>query len=647
MLHLGRLLIKALADAAKSVGRAASSPEALPGPHAAYIPNVIVRTHKGHALRFYDDLIRQKTELINCMATRHEASCSQMKLLHFFVKWAFVLLAAGVCVAQQPVKSLCPMLPATPATPGHPHPQPRPQSSQVSVTQDNGVTVAHIITADGCFPERDPYQDPPGSNFLPTIWTNAFDGSGHEMPNTLPSTPDVPYNLHDGDPVVTRDLNPRSPTDDLQEIFDLVEFRANKANARPLSQLDSTEIGNNLQRGIDILEGNPVPDRLYSGLPLLHYKGPEKARVVSPILDQNGKVIGGNINIHQVWYDTHIESDVAFIDTTPVAEVPWTITYTIDVLSRGNDDFSPFVMYFDDPALSRTPLPHVAMDQTFFNMEEGTRTVFKIKMAPGKYYNLTHHWGWRAHPPRAQAVENATKRIPPSSNGKTLVDWEVAVFGINPSENKVQAIARIGDLAPEKRMWAAFRAGQQALAKSDYKSVAARVQEAREAFYDWRDRTRLPRGVSIDRSADLTLFYVNNTIYGEFRDGTIDFPQWTRRGTVLKVSLINGDYFEHGYQNVDFGGARGWENQFQSSVQSGGAGALFSFGRVHWWPNIPTLLGGTPFLVVIPPAVHTQGAQDMLGRYKVEITYQYEPSRRLRFDQFDPIHHDVAIFSVH
>jgi hypothetical protein len=32
---------------------------------------------------------------------------------------------------------------------------------------------------------------------------------------------------------------------------------------------------------------------------------------------------------------------------------------------------------------------------------------------------------------------------------------------------------------------------------------------------------------------------------------------------------------------------------------------------------------------------------------KVQITYNYEPSRRLRFYQFDPLHHDVAIFSVH
>ncbi len=29
------------------------------------------------------------------------------------------------------------------------------------------------------------------------------------------------------------------------------------------------------------------------------------------------------------------------------------------------------------------------------------------------------------------------------------------------------------------------------------------------------------------------------------------------------------------------------------------------------------------------------------------MTFNFDPSRRLRFYQFDPLHHDVAIFSVH
>ena len=573
-----------------------------------------------------------------------------------------VLVATALCLAQQPPvveKCACPppsstaSLTATAPMPGpfgHPHPQMRIEPSTATTIGNT----TRVITGKSLFQESDPFRYPPGTNFLPTIYTNMFDGFGKEMPNTLPSTPDVPYNLHDGDPVISK-IDPRSPTDDLLDVLEInIPLRPDKsAAALPRKQMKSAteppattdeEIGKQLQRGLDILEGNVVPDRVYSGLPLLHYKGPEKCKKVSPIRDATGKVIGGNVNVHQVWYDIHIESDTAFFDTTEVKDVPWTVTYTVDVLNRAHDDFSPFVMYFDDPALSppgMPPMPHVGMDQSYFNMEEGTRTVFKIKMAPGKYYNLVYTWGWRNHPPRVQVTENACKRIKDASgNNKTLVQWEADVFGENPSASeaaKLAAIAKIGDLAPEKRMWSALRVARDAARVRDYATVKAKLNAALRAYWEWRNRTQLPSGVQVDRNADVTLLYVNNTIYAEIiGGGWVDFPKWNLRGTTLKITLLNGDYFEHGYQNVDFGGARGWENQFQSSVKLGGSGCWFTFGRAHWWMNIPGM-------VVVPPS----SPYNNPGMHKVEITYNYEPSRRLRFYQFDPVHHDVAVFSVH
>jgi hypothetical protein len=35
------------------------------------------------------------------------------------------------------------------------------------------------------------------------------------------------------------------------------------------------------------------------------------------------------------------------------------------------------------------------------------------------------------------------------------------------------------------------------------------------------------------------------------------------------------------------------------------------------------------------------------SQHIVEIEYNFEPSRRLRIYQFDPLHHDVAIYSLH
>src|SRR5262249_42111692 len=132
----------------------------------------------------------------------------------------------------------------------------------------------------------------------------------------------------------------------------------------------------------------------------------------------------------------------------------------------------------------------------------------------------------------------------------------------------------------------------------------------------------------------------NNTIYGELRHGGwIDFPKWEERGTTLKVTLYNGDYYKHGYMNVDFGGARGWENQFKSSERLGGSGCQFTFGRDHWSFNMDMMKP-----VILDPAVR---GNDELKPQRVYITFNFEPSRRLRFYQFDPLHHDVGIYSIH
>lgn len=561
----------------------------------------------------------------------------------------------------------CPY-PGTPAKSPrcHPYPQPRPKPS--IVTKDGDTIV--VTTGESLFPKPkvDPFTLPPGTNFLPTIYTNMYDGYGREMLNTLPSTPANPYNLHDGDPKVTT-IDPTSPSDDLRAVFDKVAVLL-AAQPRPG---DPAAIAEVLQTGIDVLEGNPRPGRAYSGFPLLHYMGPAKIKPVKAITDKNGKVTGGNVDIHQIWYDGHIETDTSFIDPSAVLDVPWTVTYTVDILNRGEDDFSPFVIYVD-PILNKVtneiePLPHIGMDQTFFPMENGTRTVLKIKNAPGRYLNMTYTWGWRNHPPRIQVTENARKKAKIAGRPElSLPDWERLVFCPNEPNEPIQpcipnstpqlkerAIGMIGDLAPEKQMWLALRDALAAASKGDSATVKTRIAGARASFDDFRDRTRLPRAgkyrIEADPGSDLTLLYVNNTIYAEFSDRSagiddaqrIDFDRWKLRGTTLDVTIYNGDHFEHGYENVDFGGSRGWENQFKSSVSLGGSGCWFTFGRAHWWPNIPN----TPdneLTVVVPAAARSPYVP---SRQKVRFLYNYEPSRRLRFYQFDPLHHDVAIFSVH
>ncbi|MFC1665546.1 hypothetical protein ACFL17_07965 [Pseudomonadota bacterium] len=523
-------------------------------------------------------------------------------------------------------------------------------------THHDVVTLRSCWDPEPGFAEQDPWGPSGPSNLLPTVYKNSPDMFGTEMPNTLPSTEQNPYNLHD-DPVVER-IDPRSPTTDLDAIFRQLE---------ELAEGNRTDTGL-IQFAVDILEGNPV-NRIWSGVPLLHYQGPNKIKNVVPIKDGKGRVVGGNVVVNQYWFDSHIESDTALVNPAAVLHVPWTITYRIHTLDRGHDDFASMVMYFANPkGTMGMQIPHVAMDQTFFPMEEGLLTTFKVKMSRGKYYNLSYHWGWRIHPPRVQVIENSLKEF----WGISLLDWEKGVFGDNPTaseEAKLAAISKIGDIAPAKRMWNGLRAMLQ-LTDTDKNldtnlsnpiqrmfygvkgessnPLLDEIKEVRSAFQDWSDRSRLPAGIELDPNSDITLLYANNTIYGEIDDIQGDHVKelsaWRKRGYVANITLYNGDYFPHGYVNVDFGGRRGWENTFHSTTAVGGAGVWFTFGRFHWWIN-----AGAPNVgaIIVPPAAQVTSKADILGRHTVSIEMNFEPSKRLRMYQFDPLHHDVAVWSVH
>lgn len=492
---------------------------------------------------------------------------------------------------------------------GHPYPQPMPMLPAPPTLLPDGITF-HVDTSTSPLPV--------GQNELQYVESNVFDSGGNEVPNTLPSRPGVPFNLHDG-PVVTSNISKTSPKDDLNQTLTDIQKAARKG------LVDQQKI----QFGLDILEGNAIANRVYSGFALLHYTGPEKIKVVDPVTR--------NVNIHQIWYDNHIESDTALLDVSTVKDVPYTITYTLDVLNGGADDFSPFVMYFDlpNPMIQGMLPPLVAMDATFYPMNDGKRFVIKLKQAPGKYYNLTYTWGWRIHPPRVQVTENSNKTagLNPDGTPRTLAQWEIATFGSAPRSSeasKLAAIAQIGELAPAKRMWQALRNARTAPANQ----VVALMTDALISFNDWSDRTHLPRGVQADANADVTLFFVNNTIYGNART----FTNWNGRGSLFKATVLNGDHFVHGYMNVDFGGSRGWENQFQDA---GGPGSSHTFGRNYWWINAG---GPAPFGPInIPPAA-TDGTPTLR---KVEIVLNHDGPERIKLYQFDPLHHDVAVYSLH
>jgi len=438
--------------------------------------------------------------------------------------------------------------------------------------------------------------------------------------------------------------------------------------------------------GIDILEGNPVAKRAYSGFPLLHYQGPIKTQTVTPTV-QNGVVVGGTVTIHQVWYDTHVESDTSYLDPTAVNNVPWTIHYVVDVLNRGYDDFAGYIMYFDDPN-NYSPakkVPNVGLDNTFFPMADGNRYEFDIAMAPARFWNLSYHWGWRKHPPRVQVVENVL--IPVGGRPRNAVEFDAFCPNnqqagytcpalLSDPTVKNTAISMIGDVAPAKRMWNDFHA---ILTGANGSAVLGVLADLDSAFNDWQNRTRMPAGLTEDPNADETLLFVNDTIYGHIKGFTRDMQpemfKYQKRGDQVRVALLNGDYFPHAYMLVDFGGIRGWENTFQNTLPIGGQGPLFTFGRNHWW--IHTASGPIPIPIATRPATNPGPVVTLaslrdtddpstpdwnriwqrkptqintvqgLGMHTVIVNFNYDPPSRLRMYQFDGFHHDEGIWSPH
>ena len=604
----------------------------------------------------------------------------------------------------------------------------QPRTPFETRTQSTDGKTTFLSTAQQILPTGDSFgPNPP--NMIPTKYENAESCRGTPIPNTLPSRPGNPYNLHPTPSVSPIDKT--SPTDDLDRIMDELESMLVVDD-----ELDSMLVGDATaviinagraqrlaQDAIDIIEGNTLSGdltgRVYEGFPLLHYLGGLKTKSVDPITK--------TVTVNQIWYDSHIESDTAYIDPTIVDDEEWKIIYHVNMLSRSHDDFAPYAMFFDDPDeldfrdvggmnMAGMNIPNVGMDQTFFPMEDGLRYTYEMKMPPARFWNLTYHWGWRNHPPRVQVVENVKVLI---AGGMPRNFAEIMVFGQNPrasERTKLAAIDMIGDHAPAKRMWRMFRelesASRNSVGETLEKSLNTTMPKIRQAFYDWQNRNKLPTGFVADPDADMSILFINNTMYGEIKghDGRAEVRidhLWTKKGDKVRIELLNGDYFPHAYVLVDFGGLRGWENTFHNTLPLGGGGPLFTFGRNYFWIHVA---GGGPIPVppanrselplvtnqvlsmesvfkkknhkrkwvdlsvwgdlmdpvaeartadyqittdasvrgelADPPAAETRTVGG-IGQHTVEVTFNYQPARRLRMYQFDALHHDVAVWSVH
>ena len=273
--------------------------------------------------------------------------------------------------------------------------------------------------------------------------------------------------------------------------------------------------------------------------------------------------------------------------------------------------------------------------------QEGTRTVLRIKMAPAEYYKPGLHLGL-AHAPAARPGDRERHQ---DGGPARRSQWEIDVFGPDPrasEEAKLAAIAKIGDLAPAKRMWqrpAQARATRPRARRLAAGRAAAR-RGGRHAFQDWQDRTQLPaRRRARPRRRPHPLLRQQHDLRRVHRRRThqlpgVADPRHAAQGDARQRRLLHHALPERRLRR---------RPRLGEPVQVVGQGRRLGL-LVHLRPQLLVDEPGEPDRCVAaggPRAAYKASVQ------KLEITFNYDPSRRLRFYQFDPLHHDVAVFSVH
>src|SRR5436309_1745523 len=317
--------------------------------------------------------------------------------------------------------------------------------------------------------------------------------------------------------------------------------------ARPLGDLagapDAAAAANARTLALAILEGDPIPRKPYSGIPLLNWNAPAKVQTVPA---------GGNVTVNEVRFGDHILSDTWLLDFAD-PDAPFTITYRVAELGVGFGG-----------VLAPTPLltggagqPSVVQTLALPELPAGTSTT-----------NRFHPGGAAEH--TRLGVQQFTVRMPPPRYVQAVVDpglepgpgatslvtlWRAtperlaaarAAFGFAgpaPTEaEKLSAIGRLAAGAPEKVLWSHLR---------DLDPTAPGFPDAAHRLgADDRGRVAAMRqrpapGVQTDSGADVAVVLQNDEAYVSRRRLQLD------PGRQLTISVTNADGFAHRFQALE------------------------------------------------------------------------------------------------
>src|SRR3954452_5638509 len=414
------------------------------------------------------------------------------------------------------------------------------------------------------------------------------DLGGQPIPNTgnpqaqLVGGPSVVQKL--GTPATPGDDNPNAlaalgspgdPEADLVAALDSIGAAA-AANNRSAAASART-------LAINILEGNPIGGKAYSGMPLLNWNSPAKIKNVPA---------GGNVVVREVRWDEHALSDTWLLSFDDPNQ-PYTITFRIAELGTTfGSALTPApllsqngqVIGGETQVLAPLAPPMLAMGTTTTN-----------RFAPNGGPEFTRN-----------AIQDVTVAMPPPGMTDAVLEPDLkpgsettftlqrtsadhvnaarADFGFSSTSpsaaEKATAINRLADVSPEKELWGDLQ--QLRPDAPGFLDAAGLVASGdRSLVGAMRTRSSPAAGVAHDPAADVNVDFVNNETYLFRGNGPLPTPG---HGNNLRVATTNADGFSHhlvglALTNGSPQGAIGW-GQFSwqpvssTSIGAGASGAV-------------------------------------------------------------------------
>jgi hypothetical protein len=418
---------------------------------------------------------------------------------------------------------------------------------------------------------------------------NILDIGGQAIPNTgnpqaqLVGGPTVVTKL--GTPATPSDDNPAAlaalgspgdPESDLAAALDSMgaaaaaNDRAKAASARNLA--------------VDILEGNPIGGKAYSGMPLLNWNSPAKVKNVPA---------GGNVVVREVRWDEHALSDTWLLSFDDPNQ-PYTITFRIAELGTTfGSALTPApllsqngnVIGGETQVLAPLAPPMLAM---------GTSTTNRFTPGGGPEFTRT-------------AVQDVTVAMPPPGVTDEVLEPDLkpgsetlftlqrtnadhlnaarADFGFSSTSpsaaEKTAAINRLADVSPEKELWSDLR-DLRPDAPGFLNAAGLVASGDRSLVGAMKTRSSPAAGVAHDLAADVNVDFVNNETYLFRGNGPLPTPG---NGNNLRVATTNADGFTHhlvGMALTNSAGAPGrigwgqfsWQPVSSTSIAAGGSGTV-------------------------------------------------------------------------